>query len=151
MSAGAPTNAPKGWRDLLRLKSSAQPADLDSLADKCEQLPPERQAWGLSQVLHLLHADTLESQRRSANVSTETMWVSLLADSGAYDSAALALLPPECTYSCARLGDGTHSAQVVLPGGVGAYSRGALTLSLAISAALLRALARGMVEQRHTT
>ncbi|WP_225205026.1 hypothetical protein [Novosphingobium huizhouense] len=150
MSIDARIKSQRSWRNLLRARLAAQPVDLDLLADKCEALPFERQGWGLAQVLHLFREDAAEgSGGTAARTAPEVMWIGLLADSGAYESAALALLPADGTYTFARLGDGTHLAQVVLPGGVGAYSRGAAALSLAIVAALLRATAREMVEHRY--
>jgi hypothetical protein len=50
------------------------------------------------------------------------LWVSLLADSGAYESAAMAIMPSDAVYSGGRRADGLHSAQVTLPGGAAADS-----------------------------
>lgn len=131
------------------MKSAAQPADLDSLAAKCEALAMDKQGWGLAQVLSFLRIGSPGNEAAAEPASSEAMWVRLLADSGAHESAAFALLPADCTYSCARLSDGTHVAQVILRGGVGAHSRGAKTLSMAVTAALLRALGREIVERRY--
>lgn len=132
-----------GWSDFLRMKAVAQPMDLELLADTCEGLEIERQRWGLAQVLHLLGGSAPgTASANSSAPQVKAMWAGLLADSDAYESAAIALLPARSVYTCGRLGDGGHIAQVVLPGGAGAHSRGANTLGMAIIAALLRALAR---------
>lgn len=78
----------------------------------------------------------------------ESLWVSLLADSGAYESAALALMPANAIFSGGRLAEGRYIAQVTLPSGAGAHSRNARSLAMAWLAALLRALAREMIEVR---
>ena len=139
----------RGRGDLLRMNPSVQPVDLELLADACEALDVAGQRWGLAQVLHLLGASAPGAIAPPWSIDGnqpqhDAMWIGLLADSGAFESAALALLPDRAAYTCGRFADGSHVAQVVLPGGVGAHSRGAQSLSMAIAAALLRALGRDL-------
>lgn len=136
-------NDKHSWRNFLRMTALAQPADLELLADSCESLAADQQRWGLAQVLQLLGGTVpgaVPAER--TDPQAKALWAGLLADSGAFESAAVALLPEGASYTCGRLGDGSYIAQVVLAGGCGANSRGARALSLAIVAALLRALGR---------
>lgn len=59
----------------------------------------------------------------------------------AFESAVIALLPPEAVFTTARLVDGAMIAQVQLAPGGGAHSRRARWLAMALLAALLRAVA----------
>ena len=131
------------------MKSAVQPADLEALAQEFEALPQDRQRQGLIEALHFLRIDQPSSQEGAVDREFEATWVGLLADSGAFESAAIGLLPAESVYTCGRLSDGGYIAQVVLPGGAGAHSRGARSLSMALAAALMRALARQTVERSH--
>ncbi|MCW1381945.1 hypothetical protein OLX02_03835 [Novosphingobium sp. KCTC 2891] len=140
--------APRWW-DSLKLRSAPQPSDLQAVADFCEALEPDRQRAGFERALRLFGAAPLlpapheEDTRRD-----DLLWINLLADSGAYESAAVALLPDAAVYTCGRLNDGTFIAQVVLGSGTGAHSRSARSLAMALVAAVLRAMARDIVELR---
>lgn len=59
---------------------------------------------------------------------------------GAAESAVLALIPPDATFTGARLGDASAIAQVVLAPEIGAHSRGGTVIAMAWLAALLRAV-----------
>lgn len=122
------------------------PEDLVALAERCEHLPAADQRKGFEQALRVL-ADTSLAPDTGVRVD-ESMWVSLLADSGAFESAAIALLPSVATYTISRMGDGQYQTQIALPSGAGGHSRGAHALSMAVLAALLRALARDMIEAK---
>jgi hypothetical protein len=119
---------------------------LTALADRCETLSADEQRLGFERILRTLGEVTLAPEGMPAD--GDSLWVSLLADSGAYESAALALIPPRSVYSGGRLVDGRYVAQIVLPSGAGAHSREARSLAMAWLAALLRALAREMIEER---
>lgn len=80
--------------------------------------------------------------------SVAFQWIELLSDSGAFESAAVALIPRDAIFTGGRLKDGSFVAQVVLDSGAGAHSRTAKSLPMAWIAALLRALARQSVESR---
>lgn len=135
--------------DLQRLRMQAQPADFHAAADLCESLAPHQQYNGFEKVMRLLGWPSLGSApHEQAATGGEALWVNLLADSGAFESAAVALVPERATYTCGRLADGSHVAQVVLPSGVGAHSRAAGTLGMAVVAALLRAVGRDIAEAR---
>ena len=88
-----------------------------------------------------------EVERKNAAVE----WISLLADSGAFESAAIALIPRDAIFTGGRLKDGSFVAQVILDGDVGAHSRAAQSLPMAWIAALLRAFARQAIEARSAT
>ena len=132
-----------GWWEGRLSRCRATPEALAALADRCERLAPDDQRLGFERALRLLADSGLGPDAAS---SEDDLWVALLADSGAFESAVLAMFPPQATYSGARLPDGTFMAQVVLPSGVGAHSRRAKALAMAWLAALLRALGRQMIE-----
>lgn len=124
----------------------ASPERLNDLALWCEQLEPHAQREGFARVIReIAEGDNAEEHnRRSAAVE----WISLLSDSGAFESAAIALIPRDAIFTGGRLKDGSFIAQVILHGDVGAHSRAARSLPMAWTAALLRALARQAVEAR---
>lgn len=129
--------------------SEANPERLNDLALWCEQLGPHEQREGFARVIREIadgsNAD--EDERRSTAVE----WIALLSDSGAFESAAIALIPRDAIFTGGRLKDGSFVAQVILSGDVGAHSRTAQSLPMAWVAALLKALARQAVETRATT
>lgn len=138
------------WWERQLARNCAQPDDLHLVARQCEQLHPDEQHIGFEQVLRLL-ADVGLAPGGAAPALAGTdpvmLWASLLADSGAYESAALAMMPCDAVYSGGRLADGMHTAQVVLPGGAAAHSRAARSQAMAWLAALLRALAHAMLKR----
>jgi hypothetical protein len=139
------TSGSSWWQGRLA-RCTARPEELTALADRCELLSPDEQRLGFERALRTLGDVTLAPEGMPAD--GDSLWVSLLADSGAYESAVLALLPPTAVFSGGRLVDGRFVAQVVLPSGAGAHSREARSLAMAWLAALLRALAREMIEER---
>ncbi len=139
------TSGSQWWQGRLA-RCSARPEELTALADRCETLAPDEQRLGFERTLRTL-GDVALAPEGVADDS-DSLWVSLLADSGAYESAALALIPPAAAFSGGRLEDGRFSAQIVLPSGAGAHSREAKSLAMAWLAALLRAVAREMIEER---
>lgn len=138
----------RGWWDNRVARADTTPEVLAALAERCERLAPDDQRLGFERALRLLSDMALAPKAVGEGGDDDTLWVALLADSGAYESAALALFPPQTVYSGGRLLDGAFVAQVILPGGVGAHSRAAKSLAMAWLAALLRALAREMIEAR---
>ncbi|BEU99125.1 hypothetical protein [Novosphingobium olei] len=123
------------------IRLTLPPAKLSDLADQCESLAADRQRWGLARVLQVMGIESPGGAGGEQGASRQGMWISLLADSGAYESAAFALLPVDCQYCASRDDAGLHSATVVLAGGHSASSQGAGSVSMAVCAALLRALA----------
>lgn len=142
------------WKRQLA-RNCAQPDDLHLLARQCEQLHPDEQHIGFEQVLRLLADAGLAPGKAApdkaapglASADPVMLWASLLADSGAYESAAMAIMPSDAVYSGGRRADGLHSAQVTLPGGAAADSRAARSQAMAWLAALLRALAHAMLKR----
>lgn len=110
------------------------------LADWCELLAPDEQRKGFERILRELADFDLAPETGRKDIASQ--WISLLADSGAFESAAIALVPRDAIYTCGRMKDGSFIAQVIPQGGAGAHSRKARSLSMALLAALLRALAR---------
>ncbi|MDF8333120.1 hypothetical protein [Novosphingobium cyanobacteriorum] len=113
----------------------------------------DQQYEGFEKVLPVLLGRGLapasaDEESAAESADDDLLHVGLLADSGAYESAALALLPEKATFTGGRLADGGYVAQVVLPSAAGAHSRNARSLAMAWLAALLRAVAREMVEQK---
>lgn len=140
------------WRDLYSLRCQASPAELQQLADSCEAAPAREQRRVFERVLPLLtHGCMVEAGLAPVHDQApveQGLPAMLLADAGAYESAVLALLPPRATFTGGRMADGGFVAQVILRSGAGAHSRQAKTLAMGWLAALLRALAREIVEQR---
>lgn len=118
----------------------------NDLAEWCEQLEPSEQRQGFDRVLNQL-ADFGVSPA-GASKDAASQWIALLADSGAFESAAIALMPRSATYTGGRLKDGSFVAQVIPDGSAGAHSRQAKSLAMAWLAALLRALARQAAEAK---
>jgi len=139
------TSGSSWWQGRMA-QCTARPEELTALADRCEALCADEQRLGFERTLRTLGQVALAPEGMPAD--SDSLWVSLLADSGAYESAALALLPPKAVFSGGRLLDGRYVAQVELPSGAGAHSREANSLAMAWLAALLRALAREMIEER---
>lgn len=134
------------WCETTRHPLNASPTELQAIADRCESLAASEQRQGFDRAMRVL-ADKPLIAAHDEN-GEDDVWIGLLADSGAYESAALALFPPRTTFNGGRLADGTFMAQVILASGAGAHSRAAQSLSMAWVSALLRALAREMIEQR---
>lgn len=110
------------------------------LADWCEELAPDEQRKGFERILRELADFDLSPDGGRKDIASQ--WISLLADSGAFESAAIALVPRDAIYTGGRMKDGSFVAQVIPQGGAGAHSRKASSFSMALLAALLRALAR---------
>ncbi|ABD24945.1 hypothetical protein Saro_0497 [Novosphingobium aromaticivorans DSM 12444] len=121
---------------------NANPDNLNQLALWCEELTSAEQRAGFERILREI------SDLASGRGEAASQWISLLADSGAFESAAIAMIPQSAIYTGGRMKDGSFVAQVILDGGVGAHSRNAQSISMAWLAALLRALARRSVENR---
>lgn len=130
-------------------RNDVSPGMLGDLAQWCEQLGPHEQRQGFDRVLREL-AD-FGNEREEALKGAALDWIALLADSGAFESAAIAMIPRDAIYTGGRMKDGSFIAQVILDGGSGAHSREAASLPMAWIAALLRAVARQGVEQRAAT
>ncbi len=116
------------------------PARFNDLAGWCEQLTATEQRAGFDRVLREIGTNGV--------VGDPDRTVAQFADAGAFESAAIALIPQSAFYTGGRMKDGTFAAQVVPEGGTGAHSRNARSLAMAWLAALLRALARQCVEAR---
>lgn len=120
------------------------PERLSALARWCEQLAPTEQRKGFERVLLEIASPQTEDEGGRLNAAFD--WIGVLADSGAFESAAVALIPRDAIFTGGRLKDGSFVAQVILDGGVGAHSREAQSLAMAWIAALLRAFARQGLE-----
>lgn len=114
------------------------------LADWCEALEPGEQRRGFDRILRELSDVGMAPDDTRTDVASQ--WISLLADSGAFESAAIALIPRNAIFTGGRMQDGSFVAQVIPEGSAGAHSRNARSLSMAWLAALLRALARRAIE-----
>lgn len=130
-------------------RNEVNPDRLSSLAQWCEQLGPHDQRQGFDRILREI-AD-FGTEQEDALKAAAIEWIALLADSGAFESAAIAMIPRDAIFTGGRLKDGSFVAQVILDGGSGAHSREAGSLPMAWMAALLRALARQSVEQKAAT
>lgn len=135
-----------GYAWLAGFGEGSNPQRLDNLARWCEQLAPLEQRKGFEKVLGEMAQP--ESGMEDTRLRAALDWIGVLADSGAFESAAIALIPRDAIFTGGRLKDGSFVAQVILDGGTGAHSREARTLPMAWIAALLRALARQAVETR---
>lgn len=120
----------------------------NELAEWCERLDPAEQRRGFERIL----GEMTDSGDHGAGTRKDTalQWVSSLAESGAFESAAIALIPRSATFTGGRMKDGAFVAQVIPEGSAGAHSRNAQSLSMAWLAALLRALARQSIEVQAT-
>lgn len=118
---------------------------LNRLAETCEGMGPGEQRAGFVQVMQSLYGAGLDPSARVGD-DRGVQWIGLLADSGAFESAAVAMMPPNAIYTGGCLHRGEFIAQVVLESGAGAHSRTAKSLAMAWLAALLRATAREMIE-----
>lgn len=125
------------------------PERLSALARWCEQLAPTEQRKGFEKILGEIASPQTEDE--GGRLSAAFDWIGILADSGAFESAAVALIPRDAIFTGGRLKDGSFVAQVILDGGIGAHSREAQSLAMAWIAALLRAFARQAVESRALT
>ncbi|MBC2664155.1 hypothetical protein H7F51_01340 [Novosphingobium flavum] len=118
---------------------SPQRGNLRELARNCEEAGFGQQSGCLTAATHLLGNLYLRLYPRTAAEMLDR--AEDLARAGAFESAALALLPPRAVFTGGRLADGSVIAQVQLNPGHGTHSRNARWLSMAVLAALLRALA----------
>lgn len=134
------------WTDAKHRKLKATPTELQAIAGRCESLSAGEQRKGFDHAMRVLSEMPVIAAHDDGG--EDAVWIGLLADSGAYESAAVALFPPLTTFNGGRMADGSFVAQVILPSGAGANSRTARSLSMALVAALLRACAREAIEQR---
>lgn len=118
----------------------------NDLADWCEQLDLSDQRSGFDRVLREI--TDFGSAPEGSRESIASQWITMLVDTGAFESAAIALIPRTATFNGCRMKDGTFVAQVILDGSAGAHSRNARSLSMAWLAALLRAFARQSAEAK---
>ncbi|MGV3510462.1 MAG: hypothetical protein ACO1OX_00520 [Novosphingobium sp.] len=135
------------WSDRFG-REAASPDRLNELAQWCERLGPHEQRDGFRRVLQEIAPPATSEEAERKNAALE--WISLLSDSGAFESAAVAMIPRNAIFTGGRLKDGSFVAQVILDGDIGAHSRTAQSLPMAWIAALLRAFARQAVEARTT-
>lgn len=122
----------------------SSPARLEALASWCEGLAATEQRLGFERVLREM--TEFDRSEESARKDAASQWITLLSDSGAFESAAVAMIPRDAIFTGGRLKDGSFVAQVILDGGAGAHSRNAQSLPMAWLSALLRALARQAAE-----
>ena len=118
----------------------------NDLAEWCEQLEPSEQRRGFERVLKQLADFGAASQGARKDLASQ--WIMLLVDSGAFESAAIAMIPRTAIYTGGRMKDGSFVAQVIPENSAGAHSRQAQSLAMAWLAALLRALARQSAEAK---
>lgn len=122
----------------------SSPARLEALASWCEGLAATEQRLGFERVLREM--TEFDRSEESARKDAASQWITLLSDSGAFESAAVAMIPRDAIFTGGRLKNGSFVAQVILDGGAGAHSRNAQSLPMAWLSALLRALARQAAE-----
>lgn len=125
--------------------TTADAKHYSDLAEWCEQLEPSEQRKGFDRVLNQL--GDLGTATEGAGQPLKP-WISLLVDSGAFESAAIALIPQTAIFTGGRMTDGSFVAQVIPENSAGAHSRNAQSLAMAWLAALLRALARQSAEAK---
>ena len=118
----------------------------NDLAQWCEKLDPSEQRAGFDRVLQEITDFGTSPQGSRKQIAGQ--WIAMLVDSGAFESAAIALMPRTSTFNGGRLQNGTFVAQVILEGSAGAHSRQAQSLAMAWLAALLRAFARQAAEAK---
>lgn len=111
------------------------------MADWCETLAPTDQGIGFRRAIEELD---FGAGADPAMQHVAKQWIALLADSGAFESAAIAMIPRSAIYTCGRLADCEFVAEIMLHDGPAAHSRAAQSLSMALLAALMRALALQM-------
>ncbi|MCX7284300.1 MAG: hypothetical protein NTX28_09685 [Novosphingobium sp.] len=119
------------------------PERLRALADWCEGLAANEQRQGFRQVLGELD---LGAGAGPAARDAAAQWIALLADSGAFESAAVAIVPRSAAYTSGRLTADLCVAHVTLQGRSDGHSGSAKSFSMALLAALLRALSAEKVE-----
>lgn len=127
-------------------KAEPDQAFYSDLAQWCEDLDPADQRSGFKRIMREITDFDDAPKGSRANIAGQ--WIAMLVDSGAYESAAIALIPRTATFSGGRMNDGSFAAQVVLEGSVGAHSRDANSLAMAWLSALLRAFGRQSAEAR---
>lgn len=132
------------WAAAGNTKTDAE--HYNDLAEWCEQLKPSEQRQGFDRVLNQLADFGADADGDRKDVATH--WISRLVDSGAFESAAIALIPRTAIYTGGRMKDGSFVAQVIPEDSAGAHSRQAQSLAMAWLAALLRALARQSAEAK---
>lgn len=111
---------------------------LRDLARACEEAGFGQQATCLTATLHAAASPLAELFPDVAREMFET--AEEFARLGAFESAAIALIPPAAVFTMARLADASLIAQVQLTPGSGAHSRSARWPAMALLAALLRAM-----------
>lgn len=116
----------------------SDPGRLQAMADWCETLGPTDQGTAFKRVIEELDFGVCADP---AMQQVAKQWIALLADSGAFESAAIAMIPRSAIYTCGRLADCEFVAEIMLQDGLAAHSRAAQSLSMALLAALMRALA----------
>ncbi|NLR73086.1 hypothetical protein HGI47_19645 [Novosphingobium sp. ERN07] len=121
----------------------SDPERLQAIADWCETLAPTEQGVGFRRAIEELDfgAGADPAMQKAAR-----QWIALLADSGAFESAAIAMIPRSAIYTCGRLADCEFVAEIMLHDGSAAHSRFAQCLSMSLLAALMRALAVQLTE-----
>lgn len=127
------------WNRLADGRSD--PERLQAMADWCETLAPTDQGIGFRRAIEELD---FGAGADPAMQHVAKQWIALLADSGAFESAAIAMIPRSAIYTCGRLADCEFVAEIMLQDGPAAHSRAAQSLSMALLAALMRALALQM-------
>lgn len=131
------------WLVKSASRGMASAEALNRTAERCEQRGPDEQHFGLEDAARALGWGEAEA---IGEVSDLVARVIRLSTIGAYESAAIAMMPARTVFTGGALQNDTFIAQVVLESGAGAHSRSAKSLSMAWLAALLRALARQKVE-----
>lgn len=131
------------WLNAVR-RNEGSAEYYSELAEWCEGLESGDQRRGFDRILRELSDVGMAPDDARKDVASQ--WISLLADSGAFESAAIALIPRTAIFTGGRMQDGSFVAQVIPEGSAGAHSRNARSLSMAWLAALLRALARRAIE-----
>lgn len=123
-----------------RARAADNPAILADLARACEAAAPGEERKLLATAAELIAA--ADAPHAGAETDERLAACHRFIAAEAHESAALALVPAGAVFSAARLADGSVIAQVVLePGRPGAHSRSARRLAMALTAALLRAVA----------
>jgi len=115
---------------------------LGELALACAGSFPAEEAQRLIELRRLLAAAPAPSLIRGLAVPSGERLEQLIA-ADASESAALAMLGPECGYLLSRGASGQHLASVILPGADEEISAGGDSMALALVGAMALALVEG--------
>ena len=114
-------------------------ARLRDFLHECIGSAPDEQADRIREAFSLLRQSAGKSKGARASLPDEFALETMLA-TGAYESAAIALLDRETGFMLSRGGNGTCLATIAAPGGAKESTAEACTLALALLSARISAL-----------